>query len=99
VAETTADPLAALLARVCVRTPELTSDHDDSDCGLDGDLCTGHAAGRLEAAVAAVLALADRAEHGAIRWEDPLPVPPWVGELRSAISAALLGQQEGGGNG
>jgi hypothetical protein len=39
-----------------------------------------------------VLAIADRAEHGALRWADPLPVPGWVAEIREAVSGALAGQ-------
>lgn len=34
---------------------------------------------------AAVLALADKAEHGATRWADPLPVPEWVHQVRLAL--------------
>jgi hypothetical protein len=40
---------------------------------------------------AAVLALADKWEHGATRWENPLPVPPEVAHLRSTVTAALSG--------
>ncbi|QTJ65002.1 hypothetical protein HYG77_04900 [Rhodococcus sp. ZPP] len=36
-------------------------------------------------AIARAHALADRWEHGALRWEDPLPVPPAVGQLRDAL--------------
>lgn len=53
------------------------------------DRLAGHTP-RLLAAVEAVLALAAKHEHGATRWEDPLPVPSWIPELREAISAALL---------
>ncbi|MDV7244505.1 MULTISPECIES: hypothetical protein [Rhodococcus] len=38
-----------------------------------------------EAKVARAHALADRWEHGALRWADPLPVPPAVGQLRDAL--------------
>jgi hypothetical protein len=50
---------------------------------------------RLLDALDAVLELADKAEHGALRWADPLPVPEWVPRVREAISAKLLpgGQQ------
>lgn len=34
---------------------------------------------------AAVLALADKAERGATRWADPLPVPEWVHQVRLAL--------------
>ena len=38
-----------------------------------------------EAKVARAHALADRWEHGALRWEEPLEVPPEVGQLRDAL--------------
>ena len=34
---------------------------------------------------AAALYEAARAEYGAIRWEDPLPVPEWVYRIRAAL--------------
>jgi hypothetical protein len=37
-----------------------------------------------------VLEVAGKHEHNALRWQDPLLVPPWVPEVREAISAALL---------
>jgi hypothetical protein len=48
---------------------------------------------RLLAAVEKVLALAAKHEHGATRWEDPLPVPTWIPELREVISRELLGPE------
>jgi hypothetical protein len=44
---------------------------------------------RLLAAVEAALAVADEGEHGALRWENPLPVPEYVGLIRERIGAAL----------
>ena len=38
-----------------------------------------------EGKIAAGLALADKWEHGALRWADPLPVPPEVGLIREAL--------------
>lgn len=47
-------------------------------------------AGRVAvAAITAMLDLADRYERDAIRWEQPLPVPTIVAELRSAVVEAL----------
>ncbi|RIJ76596.1 hypothetical protein D1871_11015 [Nakamurella silvestris] len=40
----------------------------------------------LEAVVARVSALADRWEHGALRWAEPLPVPPEVAQVRAALA-------------
>ena len=40
---------------------------------------------QAEVRLAAARALADRAEHGATRWADPLPVPEWVGALRAVL--------------
>lgn len=37
---------------------------------------------RIEAA----LALADKHEHGALRWADPLPVPEWIPLIRAALT-------------
>jgi hypothetical protein len=39
---------------------------------------------RARAELAAVLAVCDAAEHQATRWEDPLPVPEWVTQVRNA---------------
>jgi len=47
----------------------------------------------LAAKVERVAALADKWEHGALRWADPLPVPPEVGLIREA----LAGMGEGDG--
>jgi hypothetical protein len=47
---------------------------------------------RLLAAVEGVLEEAARAEHGALRWADPLPVPEWVGHVRERIERALRGE-------
>ena len=46
--------------------------------------------GRALDALEAVLAIAAKHEHGATRWEDPLPVPSWIPELREAISERML---------
>lgn len=43
----------------------------------------------LVAALTAVLDLAAKHRHGALRWEDPLPVPEWVGLVESAVAAGL----------
>lgn len=40
------------------------------------------------AQIAAARALCDAAEHQATRWEQPLPVPGWVAEMRAALDAA-----------
>jgi hypothetical protein len=44
---------------------------------------------RWGTALRAVIDEADKAEHGATRWADPLPVPEWVDTIRAAISTAL----------
>jgi len=41
----------------------------------------------LEAAVQGVSDLADAAEHGALRWADPLPVPEWVPRVRAVLKS------------
>ena len=40
----------------------------------------------MAAKVERVAALADKWEHGALRWADPLPVPPEVGLIREALA-------------
>jgi hypothetical protein len=40
-------------------------------------------------ALSAVLDYCDLAEHGALRWEHPLPVPAWVDELRNVVAEAM----------
>jgi hypothetical protein len=40
---------------------------------------------RLQKREQAVRALCEKAEHGALRWADPLPVPEWVGKVRAAL--------------
>jgi hypothetical protein len=42
-------------------------------------------------ALRAVLDKCDEHEHGATRWENPLPVPSWIAEFRTAIASALEG--------
>lgn len=44
---------------------------------------------RLYDALEAVLKLADKGEHGATRWADPLPVPVWVHAVRRAVAGPL----------
>lgn len=39
----------------------------------------------LHDAIERVRAVCDKAEHGALRWEDPLPVPDWVARVRRAL--------------
>ena len=57
---------------------------------LDAEAAYWHAAAqRAESAVEAVQALCSEHERGALRWADPLPVPPWISLVREAISAAL----------
>ncbi len=46
----------------------------------------------LLAVVEAVLALVAKHEYGALRWEDPLPVPSWIPQLRAAVAQELLGE-------
>jgi len=48
---------------------------------------------RYQAAVRAVRQFADKHEHGALRWEDPLPVPEWIPPLRDVL-AEHLGEAE-----
>lgn len=48
-------------------------------------------ANAAEAKVDAGLALADRWEHGALRWQDPLAVPPHVGLVREALGGIQHG--------
>ena len=40
-------------------------------------------------AVEGVLRIADHAEREALRWENPLPVPPWVAQVREEIGRRL----------
>lgn len=40
---------------------------------------------RLRARIDAALDICDRHERGALRWEDPLPVPEWVREMQAAL--------------
>lgn|ERR1017187_9298790 len=47
---------------------------------------------RMAAALEAVMDLAAKHEHGALRWQDPLPVPEWIPLVREAISRALRGE-------
>lgn len=60
--------------------------YDDLD--EDGQLEVQRA-GRMRRAVEAALKVADDGEHGALRWEHPLPVPEYVHLIRHAITAAL----------
>jgi hypothetical protein len=39
---------------------------------------------QVVARLKAVLDLCDQAEHGALRWRHPLPVPEWVSRVRAA---------------
>jgi hypothetical protein len=48
----------------------------------------------LLAALEAVLALAAKHEHGALRWLDPLPVPEWIQQVRDTITTALGGHSD-----
>jgi hypothetical protein len=48
---------------------------------------------RLLGAVEEVLSVAAKAEHGALRWADPLPVPEWVAQIREAVSGKLPGEE------
>jgi hypothetical protein len=57
----------------------------------DHPYCGGCPLTTLVAALRAVLALADKWEHGATRWADPLPVPLEVEQVRTAIESALDG--------
>lgn len=41
-----------------------------------------------QSALAAVSELRNRAEHGALRWAEPLPVPEWVKRVRTAVTLA-----------
>ena len=45
------------------------------------------------AAIQRVRELADKAEHGALRWEDPLPVPEWVGRVRRTLDGDTAEEQ------
>lgn len=45
----------------------------------------------LEQQLAAVRAVCDQAEHQATRWQDPLPVPGWVSDVRAALDDASSG--------
>jgi hypothetical protein len=48
---------------------------------------------RLVAAVERALEVAARHEHNCLRWQDPLPVPSWIPELRQAIAGELLSKE------
>ena len=50
------DLLAVKLAAIRERAEQITTEHDEGDCDLNGDTCTGHDAERLLAAVEALLA-------------------------------------------
>lgn len=45
-----------------------------------------------------VMEIAAKHEHDALRWQDPLPVPSWIPELREAIAAELLTEENDDGN-
>lgn len=42
---------------------------------------------QLQAQRQSVLDLCDKHEHGALRWQDPLPVPEWIPLVRAAAGA------------
>lgn len=48
-------------------------------------------AATAEGCITSVLALCDKAEKQATRWEHPLPVPEWVGEVRRAVEHGAAG--------
>src|SRR5258708_30583845 len=50
------DKLQAELASIRVRAEQITDEHDEADCDLNGETCTGHDAVRLLEAVGAILA-------------------------------------------
>lgn len=39
-----------------------------------------------KASLAAVAAVCDKHEQGAERWDDPLPTPEWIPEIRAALA-------------
>lgn len=45
-------------------------------------------ANNAEARLARIAEICDAAEHGATRWEDPLPVPEWVSRIRTVLDGA-----------
>jgi hypothetical protein len=49
------------------------------------------------AALRWVLAVCRTHENGALRWEDQLPVPPWIGEIRQGIADSLGVSEDDGG--
>lgn len=96
----TPDKVTAYLAEVRERSERPLPHVTSLPIGHDGVRALMESAAdvpRLLAVVEAVLALAAKHEHGATRWEDPLPVPAWIPELREAISRALLGEGGSGG--
>jgi hypothetical protein len=84
------DPVTARLdwLRGCIAAAQVTPEAFDLD-GLLGDL------DGVLAALEAVLALAAKQEHAALRWQDPLPVPGWIPEVRGAIAGALKVSTDG----
>jgi hypothetical protein len=84
------DPVIARLGylRACVEAAQVTPQAFDLSVLL-GDF------GNTLAALDAVLALATKREHGALRWQDPLPVPEWIPEVRAAIAGALKVSTDG----
>jgi len=40
------------------------------------------------AVIEQVREIANKAEHGCLRWADPLPVPEWVGRVREALATS-----------
>jgi hypothetical protein len=52
---------------------------------------------RLLAAVERAMAVAAKHEHEALRWQDPLPVPSWIPELREVVAAELISKEGDGG--
>ena len=87
----TPDPVAAYLAEVY---RELDAAAPWGSFGAE-DFDWARHVPRLLGAVEAVLGFADHAEHGALRWADPLPVPDWVPEIREIVRARLLGKENG----
>lgn len=87
------DLLAAELAAIRERAEQITSEHDEDDCDLNGDTCTGHDAERLLDLVGDLLAIHRRDHH-----RQPLCAgcaDVWPCQDYQAISAALLGQDAG----
>ena len=98
--------LAAELAAIRRRADQITCDHEDGDCQLGGETCTGHDAERLADAVERVLAwaagweaerghpLSEHAERTSLLFAAKYARVDAGVEIREAITSELLSEGE-----